>query len=117
MNWSPCKKRHQLEGVWFKDSIFNLDRQWVREFCRLMIEQKVEITWQALTRVDLIDEEELQLMKRAGLTQLDLGIETGSPKSLIEAEKGDHRRQDQGEGGPGQKARQGVRLLHDRHSR
>ena len=82
------QKRHQLEGVWFKDSIFNLDRHWVREFCRLMIEQKVEIAWQALTRVDLIDEEELQLMKRAGLTQLDLGIETGSPRSLKRLKKG-----------------------------
>ncbi|MBI1920994.1 MAG: B12-binding domain-containing radical SAM protein [Geobacter sp.] len=82
------KERHQLEGVWFKDSIFNLDREWVKEFCRLMIERKVEIAWQALTRIDLIDEEELRLMKRAGLTQLDLGIETGSPKSLLRLKKG-----------------------------
>ncbi len=82
------KERHQLEGVWFKDSIFNLNREWVKEFCRLMIEQKVDIAWQALTRVDLIDEEELELMKQAGLTQLDLGIETGSPKSLIRLKKG-----------------------------
>lgn len=82
------KERHQLEGVWFKDSIFNLDRQWLQEFCRLMIEQRVEIAWQALTRIDLIDEEELKLMKRAGLTQLDLGIETGSPKSLLRLKKG-----------------------------
>jgi radical SAM superfamily enzyme YgiQ (UPF0313 family) len=82
------KEQFQLEGVWFKDSIFNLDRQWVKEFCRLMIEQRVEIAWQALTRIDLIDEEELKLMKRAGLTQLDLGIETGSPKSLVRLKKG-----------------------------
>jgi len=82
------KERHDLEGVWFKDSIFNLDRRWVREFCRLMIEQRVEIEWQALTRIDLIDEEELRLMKPAGLSQLDLGIETGSPKSLARLKKG-----------------------------
>ena len=82
------KERHDLEGIWFKDSIFNLDREWVKEFCRIMIERKVEITWQALTRVDLIDEEELRLMKKAGLTQLDLGIETGSPKSLLRLKKG-----------------------------
>ncbi len=82
------KERHRLEGVWFKDSIFNLDRKWVREFCRLMIEQRVEIAWQVLTRIDLIYEEELQLMKRAGLTQLDLGIETGSPRSLVRLKKG-----------------------------
>jgi len=82
------KKNHQLEGIWFKDSIFNLDHEWVREFCRLMIERDVGIGWQALTRIDLIDEEELLLMKRAGLTQLDLGIETGSPKSLLRLKKG-----------------------------
>ncbi len=82
------KERNELEGVWFKDSIFNLDRKWVKEFCRLMIEQKVDIGWQALTRIDLIDEEELRLMKSAGLTQLDLGIETGSPKSLVRLKKG-----------------------------
>ncbi|HTP65088.1 MAG TPA: radical SAM protein [Geobacteraceae bacterium] len=82
------KERNDLEGVWFKDSIFNMDRKWVREFCRLVIEQKVEICWQALTRIDLIDEDELKLMKSAGLTQLDLGIETGSPKSLARLKKG-----------------------------
>jgi radical SAM superfamily enzyme YgiQ (UPF0313 family) len=82
------KECHGIEGVWFKDSIFNLDKEWVREFCRLMIETKTGIQWQALTRVDLIDEEQIILMKRAGLTQLDLGIETGSPKSLIRLKKG-----------------------------
>ena len=82
------KQRYQLEGIWFKDSIFNLNRKWTKEFSELMIARNVDISWQALTRVDLIDEEELLLMKRAGLTQLDLGIETGSPKSLARLKKG-----------------------------
>jgi anaerobic magnesium-protoporphyrin IX monomethyl ester cyclase len=82
------KERHGIEGVWFKDSIFNLDKEWVKEFCRLMIEADTGIQWQALTRVDLINEEQILLMKQAGLTQLDLGIETGSPKSLIRLKKG-----------------------------
>jgi len=82
------KERHGIEGVWFKDSIFNLDKEWVREFCRLMIEADTGIQWQALTRVDLIDEGQIILMKQAGLTQLDLGIETGSPRSLIRLRKG-----------------------------
>jgi len=82
------KERHGIEGVWFKDSIFNLDKEWVKEFCRLMIEANTGIQWQSLTRVDLIDEEQIILMKQAGLTQLDLGIETGSPKSLVRLKKG-----------------------------
>jgi radical SAM superfamily enzyme YgiQ (UPF0313 family) len=82
------KERHGIEGVWFKDSIFNLDKEWIKEFSRLMIEADTGIQWQSLTRVDLIDEEQIILMKQAGLTQLDLGIETGSPKSLIRLKKG-----------------------------
>lgn len=82
------KEKYGNEGVWFKDSIFNLNPRWVREFCRLMIERNAGITWQALTRVNMIDEEELQLMKKAGLTQLDLGIESGSQKTLDRLKKG-----------------------------
>ena len=42
-----------------------------------------------MTRIDLIDEEELQLMVRAGLTQLDLGIESRArPRRLLRLKKG-----------------------------
>ncbi len=84
---AALKADYGIEGIWFKDSIFNLDRQWVREFCRLLLEKQLGIRWQALTRIDLIDEAELRLMRQAGLTQLDLGIETGSPKSLARLRK------------------------------
>ena len=78
---------HGIEGVWFKDSIFNLKPAWTREFCELMIERKVGVQWQALTRINLLDDAELALMKRAGLTQIDLGIESGSPRSLKRLDK------------------------------
>jgi radical SAM superfamily enzyme YgiQ (UPF0313 family) len=41
------KERWGIEGIWFKDSIFNLNREWTAEFCRLLVERKVGITWQA----------------------------------------------------------------------
>jgi radical SAM superfamily enzyme YgiQ (UPF0313 family) len=78
---------HGIEGVWFKDSIFNLRKSWTREFCHQMVARKVGIEWQALTRIDLLDEDELIMMKAAGLTQIDLGIESGSPRSLKRLDK------------------------------
>jgi anaerobic magnesium-protoporphyrin IX monomethyl ester cyclase len=80
--------QYHLEGIWFKDSILNLNRKWTQAFAEELIERKVDITWQANTRIDLLDEDELKLMKRAGLTQLDLGIEAGSPQSLLNLKKG-----------------------------
>ncbi len=76
------RDRHGIEGVWFKDSIFNLKRSWTQAFCQQMIDRKVGVEWQALTRINLLDDAELALMKRAGLTQIDLGIESGSPRTL-----------------------------------
>ena len=82
------RDRHGVRGIWFKDSIFNLNRAWVEEFCQTMIERQVGVTFQALTRVDLIREDELRLLVKAGLTQLDLGIEAGSMKTLTRLKKG-----------------------------
>jgi len=81
------RDRHGIEGVWFKDSIFNMKPAWTREFCQQMIERKVGVEWQANTRINLLREEELALMQRAGLRQIDLGIESGSPKSLVRLNK------------------------------
>jgi anaerobic magnesium-protoporphyrin IX monomethyl ester cyclase len=82
-----ARDRYNLEGIWFKDSIFNLNPVWTKQFSKLMIEREAGIVWQANTRIDLIDEEELKLMKAAGLVQLDLGIETGSKRSLEKLQK------------------------------
>lgn len=82
------KNKYRLDGIWFKDSIFNLNKEWTEAFAAELIERKANIAWQANTRVDLIDEEELKIMKNAGLVQLDLGIESGSPNSLVKLKKG-----------------------------
>lgn len=76
------KNEYDLAGFWFKDSILNMNRKWTSQLCEEIIKRKLDIVWQCNTRVDLIREEELKLMVKAGLTELDLGIETGSPNSL-----------------------------------
>jgi len=76
-----------IEGVWFKDSILNMNRTWFTEFCERLLAEKLSLAWQFNTRVDLLDEESLALAKRAGLTQIDLGIESGSPRTLESLKK------------------------------
>jgi len=82
------KRDYGIEGVWFKDSIFNLNKAWTREFAQRLIESGANVKFQALTRIDMIDEEEILLLKKAGLTQLDLGIEAGSLRILQKLSKG-----------------------------
>ncbi|QXE92668.1 B12-binding domain-containing radical SAM protein [Geomonas subterranea] len=71
-----------IEGIWFKDSIFNLRKKWVAEFCDEIRRTGLDMRWQINTRVDLVDEREVAEMARAGLVQIDLGIESGSSRTL-----------------------------------
>lgn len=71
-----------IEGIWFKDSIFNLRKEWVREFCSEIRRTGLKLRWQINTRVDLVDEEQVAEMAACGLEQIDLGIESGSPETL-----------------------------------
>lgn len=76
------KQKHGIKGIWFKDSIFNVNKKWVEDFCNLILDKKVDIEFQINTRIDLVDEEQIKLLKRAGLTQIDFGVESGSDRIL-----------------------------------
>jgi radical SAM superfamily enzyme YgiQ (UPF0313 family) len=47
-----------------------------------MIEDKLDIRWQCLARVDRVTPELLQLMYRAGCREVHYGIESGNPEIL-----------------------------------
>ena len=72
----------------FKDDSFTLNRRRTMEFCERIIKERLNINWDCTTRVDLIDEEMLKLMKRAGCNVIKVGIETGSERILKEIQKG-----------------------------
>jgi radical SAM superfamily enzyme YgiQ (UPF0313 family) len=77
-----------VDGIWFKDSILNLKGTWIQEFCTEIKRRNLNMLWQCNTRVDLVNEDEIRLMAQCGLIQLDLGIESGSIRSLKVLKKG-----------------------------
>jgi anaerobic magnesium-protoporphyrin IX monomethyl ester cyclase len=77
-----------IKDISYWDDTFTLDRQWIEEFCRLIIDRGIDITWSCTSRVDRIDEGILQLMKRAGCWCISLGVETGSDRLLEVIRKG-----------------------------
>ncbi len=64
----------------FWDDAFTIDRQITEELCEAIIRMKPSIAWRTATRMDLLDDSMLRLLKRAGCVQLELGIESGSPR-------------------------------------
>jgi len=72
----------------FKDDSFTVKRSHVVDLCNAILNEPYKIGWSCTTRVDLLDEELIRLMKKAGCNLVNLGIESGSERILKETEKG-----------------------------
>ncbi|MBW2989025.1 B12-binding domain-containing radical SAM protein [Candidatus Woesearchaeota archaeon] len=74
------KYKFQAFDIW--DDTFNINKKWLTEICKGIIEEKLDITWYARARLNFVDYESIKLMKRAGCDSLCFGIESGSPRVL-----------------------------------
>ena len=81
---SPAWFVDQLErlfqrGVSFfyvSDDTLTMDKQRLIAICRQIIDRGLPITWNAISRVDCMDEEILYWMRKAGCIQISYGIES-----------------------------------------
>ena len=70
------------------DDTFTVNKQRVKDVCRIAIENKLDIGFDIRARVDTIDEEMLILLKKAGCRGIHYGIEAGTEKILKVLNKG-----------------------------
>jgi anaerobic magnesium-protoporphyrin IX monomethyl ester cyclase len=69
-----------MRYVMLWDDSFSINRDIVLRYCQAIVHNGIEITWRTATRADLVTDELLPWMKRAGCTKLEIGVETGSPR-------------------------------------
>lgn len=74
--------KYGTKGIYFINDNFTLRKEKTKELCRLMIDKKLDLEWVCDTRVDLVDEELLELMSKAGCKVIWFGVESGSEKVL-----------------------------------
>jgi len=77
-------ERFRVEEISILDDAFTLDRDRVAEFCDRVSASGLRFAWRLGngTRVDLIDDELLKMMKRAGCYEVAFGIESGDDEVL-----------------------------------
>lgn len=68
----------------FADDNFVVNKNRTREICRMLIERgyNKEVKWLCQTRADAVNEEILDLMRKAGCEYISFGIETGTQRML-----------------------------------
>ena len=87
---SVCKVMEQIdlilemdsEGIFFHDMNFTLDRRYTIELCTEMLRHKIKIPWVCMTRIDLVDEELLVLLRQAGCRRIFYGVDSLCKKVL-----------------------------------
>ncbi len=77
------------DSFWFHDDNLTVDGAWVRKFCNTLLENKIQINWNCMSRIDTIvkDPELIALMAKCGCRLLAIGIESGIPEVLEKMHK------------------------------
>ena len=76
------KNNFHARGIMFQDSTFTSNWRWTREFCNLMVQEKMDLTWMCFTRGDRVNQELLELMKKAGCYGISYGVESAKQESV-----------------------------------
>ncbi len=72
--------RKGITFFYISDDTFTMRRDRVIQICKKIIGKDLKITWFAISRVNVADEEILYWMRKAGCVQISYGVESGSEK-------------------------------------
>ena len=74
------KRKYQIEGFAIVDDNFVVSKNAVKGICESISE--LGLRWSALSRVDTVDYETLEVMRDSGCIELKFGVESGSERML-----------------------------------
>ena len=76
------QSKYGTKGIYFINDNFTLRKKQTVELCNLMVENKLDLEWVCDTRVDLVNQELLETMSKAGCKTIWFGVESGSQRIL-----------------------------------
>jgi len=74
--------KYSVREIVFYDDTFTVKKDRVINLCQKIIDKKWDLIWECRTRVDLVDEDLLKIMKKAGCYRIRFGVEAGNPEIL-----------------------------------
>ncbi len=82
--------RHDFgaDHLWFADDLFGITDRWVQELAQQVKQRNALVPFKIQSRVDLMTEENVAALARAGCAETWMGVESGSQQILDAMEKG-----------------------------
>lgn len=82
-----CVTKYNIKTFFFRADTFTMRKDHVVKVCQLIIEKGLKIRWGTNSRVDTLDAEIVQWMKKAGCWIIGFGIESGNQDILDKMKK------------------------------
>jgi anaerobic magnesium-protoporphyrin IX monomethyl ester cyclase len=82
------RERYAPDHLWFCDDILGLKSNWLVAWANAVAEAGVRIPFLCQTRADLMTDENVDALQRAGASEVWLGAESGSQRILDAMQKG-----------------------------
>jgi radical SAM superfamily enzyme YgiQ (UPF0313 family) len=77
-----CVKKYGLREFNIYDETFTIDKKRIIGICREIVRRDLKIFWICFGRVNVIDKEMVEEMKKSGCKKISFGLESGSQKLL-----------------------------------
>ncbi len=84
---AEVKNKFSINNIVFMADTFTLDKIWVLDLCKKIVDEKLQVNWFCNSRIDSIDKEMAHAMKEAGCSLVSFGVESGNQEILNRAKK------------------------------
>ncbi|MBU4210210.1 B12-binding domain-containing radical SAM protein [Patescibacteria group bacterium] len=77
-------EKYKIKSIIFWDDTLTANVKWLEKFSNLLIRKKINIDWWCYSRVNNINDDILEIMKRSGCKMICFGVESGCQRILNE---------------------------------
>ena len=82
------QKRYKVSNFILNNQYLNIGKNFVDDFCSLLIKKKLNVKWVSYARPENLDETTIRKMKDSGCIHLSFGLESASHRVLAKMNKG-----------------------------
>lgn len=87
--------KYHVKSIIFWDDTLTANRKWMEEFSSLIVKEKLHFDWWCYSRVNYINSEVMEMVKKCGCKMICFGIESGSDRMLKVINKGTDAKQNE----------------------
>ncbi|OIO80399.1 MAG: hypothetical protein AUJ89_03340 [Candidatus Omnitrophica bacterium CG1_02_43_210] len=81
------KDTFSIDSFYIADDTFAVNKNRAMQFCDEILSRNLKLIWAMETRVNLVSDELLKMIKKAGCIQVEFGVESGSQDALDRMKK------------------------------